>query len=393
MTRESCIPHCAKQVLAIVRQDYYELLDHDACGAALLNIFEYWANAAMAHDPDVERPWVGARPIRQFEQLLLGIATDKQIRKRLALLEQRGFIVTKAPAKRGAAKEYQVRVPEIQAALAGHLTDDTLPCRSNDPSLVGCLTDEIPSHRSNNRSPVGQITDDPSVKQPEHRRSNDRALKKKLQDLEKEGFREENFGLPVSQLGAEVSPRPKAIQIGMVKYTQPPETIDLSDLWANNPGMAKSKLRFVAPQHKRLDMVAHGFGQWWVGPGRNDFDPWLIKACQVRKRKLEQPAELGDAKTYLNNLLKQGDWANLELRCEEARAMRERGTVRPDVQTDATQVAKPTPSDWSAEAQRDSALGLARFKVSRGQIEQAIAIAGRYGISKAEVGLPLAQNI
>ena len=48
MSRESCIAHPPKQVIAIVRQDYYELMNRDACAAALLNIFEYWANAAIA---------------------------------------------------------------------------------------------------------------------------------------------------------------------------------------------------------------------------------------------------------------------------------------------------------------------------------------------------------
>jgi hypothetical protein len=58
MSRESCIAHRPKQALAIVRQDYYELTGRDACAAALLNIFEYWANAALAAEPTVERPWI-----------------------------------------------------------------------------------------------------------------------------------------------------------------------------------------------------------------------------------------------------------------------------------------------------------------------------------------------
>jgi hypothetical protein len=382
MTRESCIVHQAKQVLAIVRQDYYELLDHDACGAALLNIFEYWANTAIANDPENERPWVGARPIHEFEQMLLGIATDKQIRKRLVILEKRGFIQTRAPAKRGAAKEYQVRIPEIQAALIGQITDSEISQRSNDQPTIGQITDDFFYHWSNDQPPIGQITDASSVKQPMSRRSNDRALKKKRKELEIEDLRTGDLiSSDDSNWKAHHNPQPQIIQVGVVKYTQPPETIDLSDLWAINPGLAKLKLQFIAPQHKRLEMVAHGFGKWWVGPGRNDFDPWLIQACQSRKRKLEQPSEPADAKNYLNNLLKQGDWANLELRCEEARAIREREKALSE------EPAQPTPSDWSAEAQRASALGLAQFKVSRGEVEQAIAIACRYGISHNEIGL------
>ena len=137
MTRESCIAHPPKQAISIVRQDYYELTGRDACAAALLNIFEYWANAALAADASVERPWVGARPIREFERLLLGIATDKQIRKRLAMLEASGFIHTRPPAKRGAAKEYQVRVTEIQQAISQQVLDSGLSLRSFDPSAMG----------------------------------------------------------------------------------------------------------------------------------------------------------------------------------------------------------------------------------------------------------------
>ena len=118
MSRESCIAHPPKQLLAIIRQDYYELTGRDACAAALLNIFEYWANAAIANDPSIERPWVGDRPIREFEQMLLGIATDKQIRQRLQRLEGMGFIQTRVPARRGAAKAYRVLLPEIQQALS-----------------------------------------------------------------------------------------------------------------------------------------------------------------------------------------------------------------------------------------------------------------------------------
>ena len=67
-------------------------------------------------------------------------------------------------------------------------------------------------------------------------------------------------------------PEAENFQFGVVTYRQPPDEIDYADLWATNPGMAKMELRVIAPGHKRLDMVAHGFGQWWVGPGLNDFD-------------------------------------------------------------------------------------------------------------------------
>ena len=188
MSRESCITHRAKQAIAIVRQDYYELMNRDACAAALLNIFEYWANAAIAVDSsagnsNIERPWVGARPIREFEQMMLGIATDKQIRKRLLLLEARGFIRMQAPAKRGAAKAYQVQVPEIQQALVGQITKLSSDPRSNNRDPFGQMTGSDNLLRSNDRQPFGHLTNGPSVKRPILLRSNDRALKRYIQRI------------------------------------------------------------------------------------------------------------------------------------------------------------------------------------------------------------------
>jgi hypothetical protein len=155
MSRESCIAHRPKQALAIVRQDYYELTGRDACAAALLNIFEYWANAALANDPTVEQPWVGERPIREFEQLLLGIATDKQIRKRLMQLEELGWIETRAPAKRGAAKAYRVLLPELQQALVAQMTREKKLLGSNNRQPFGQMTDEAHTARSNDPLPLG----------------------------------------------------------------------------------------------------------------------------------------------------------------------------------------------------------------------------------------------
>lgn len=112
--------------------------------------------------------------------------------------------------------------------------------------------------------------------------------------------------------------------VGCVRYTQPPESIDLADLWTDSPEKARLELRAIAPGHKRLEMVAHGFGRWWVGPGLNDFDEHLIQACRNRKRKFQQPDSISDAKTYINNMIRNGDWANFSLRCEEAISLRER---------------------------------------------------------------------
>ena len=392
MSRESCISHQPKQAIAIVRQDYYDLMGKDACAAALLNIFEYWANAAISANSTVERPWVGARPIREFEQLMLGIATDKQIRKRLAFLEEHGFIQTRPPAKRGAAKEYQVLIPEIQRALVGQMTNQETAYRSNNLHSFGQMTSDEGLLRSNDQPPFGQMTDTPSVKQPTTLRSNDRALKKKSKESKKESLKEGQIAFSDFGQGASEPVEPELLQIGVVAYRQSPDEVDLSELWERNPGMAKDQIRFLAPGHKRPEMVAHGFGRWWVGLGLNDFDEFLIKACQKRKQKLEQPDGIGDAKTFINNLLKNGDWANFALRCDEAKELQDRASV---AQMATAEARSPKPAatpvmsalERTETEQREAAIGLLKFKISQGKLDEARAIADMKGIPYLEIGL------
>ena len=403
MTRESCIAHPPKQAISIVRQDYYELMNRDACAAALLNIFEYWANAAISSDPTVERPWVGARPIREFEQMLLGISTDKQIRKRLVRLEALGFIQTTAPTKRGEAKAYRVLVPEIQRALVGqmtgHIAEEEKSLLSNNPYPSGQMTDKDTISRSNDTSVFGQMTDTPSVKPPPLLRSNDRALKKIPKEPKKEDMKEKDpktlFSLsrqekPVSELSELRLPQ-AAVQIGCVRYAQPPEQIDLAELWAVNPEKARAQVKAISPAHRRPEMVAYGVGQWWIGPGLNDFDEHLIQACRNRKRKFQQPDSVSDAKTFINNMLRNQDWGNFSLRCDEAITLRKRqqaAVVTPQkLRTSA--VESKSPFERSLQERRASALGLVRFKVSQGDIERAISISQQFGFSSAEINLNL----
>ena len=263
--------------------------------------------------------------------MLLGIATDKQIRKRLVLLEARGFIQTKAPTRRGAAKEYRVLIPEIQQALVGQITELEISLRSDNQRHFGQMTQEDERLRLNDPPSFGQITGDASVKQPVLLRSNDQALKKKPKEFKKEDLKEARLSVfgSGSEEAAQVSHEEQMdgrshIQTRTVQYAQSPETIDLADIWDTNPAMAKAKLRLIAPGHKRLEMVARGFGQWWIGPGLNDFDARLVQACRNRKRKCQQPSGEVDAKTYINNMLRNGDWGNIALRCEEAQALKQR---------------------------------------------------------------------
>ena len=372
MNRTSCIAHPPKQAIAIVRQDYYELMNHDAVAAALLNIFEYWANAALAANPTEVRPYLGARPIREFEQLLLGIATDKQIRKRLAILAERGFIQMKRSVRRGFATTYRLMVPEVQTALAAS----------------GQTTDGV-----NNLRAAGQMTNESAVKQPAALRSFNRALKKKPKEYKKEE-REKNplpFAENTNSFSEEKSnltpeePVKEPVCIGTIAYAQSPETVDLSMLWERNPLAAKEKVHSIAPGHKRPSMVAHGLGRWWIGPGINDFDPLLVQACQQRKRKCQQSDSEADAKTYLNNMLRKEDWGNLTLRCEEAKALK---CKKQEIeQAKAPQIQeRAKPFEWPEEERRASLLGLVRFKLKRGDVEKARAIARQVGLKLTSSG-------
>lgn len=183
-------------------------------------------------------------------------------------------------------------------------------------------------------------------------------------------------------------PDERIFQFGVVTYQQQPGEIDFADLWATNPGMAKMELRAIAPGHRRLEMVAHGFGQWWVGPGLNDFDESLIKACQKRKQKFQQPDSVGDAKTFINNMLKSGDWGNFSLRCDEARTLQERmrridRQATRDVADDSSIASMKT----SQSDRLSSSIGLARFKVSQGDYARAREIAALCNLSYETIGL------
>ena len=269
-------------------------------------------------------------------------------------------------------------VPEVQAALrrlrgAGQMTEDGADRTPND-------------QRS-----IGRITRGAAVKQPNVLRSNDQALKKDLKDFKEEKERKgicSSFELSQLDDDAEqMSDRraaAKPVQVGGVRYVQPPEAIDLASLWEESPQLAKRKLRRLAPGHRRLEMVAHGFGHWWVGPKLNGFDPQLVQACQQRKRKFQQSDSEADAKTYINNMIRSGDWANLALRCEEAKALKRRATEVKQTEARATQPQQPFV--WPEQERKASALGLMRFKLKRGDVEGARAIAQQFGLKPTDNG-------
>jgi hypothetical protein len=96
---------------------------------------------------------------------------------------------------------------------------------------------------------------------------------------------------------------------------------------------------------------------------------------------------VGDAKTFLNNMIRNGDWANFALRCDEAKTLRELAVVLPVAGSVEPIGARRSPFERTQAERRESALGLARFKVLRGQVAEALAIAQKFGITRAELGL------
>lgn len=92
MSRESCIQHPQNERLAVIRGAYKEATG-DAVAAAILAYLEYLANGVLARhlEPEnITQVDLGDLSIREFEDALLSLSTDKQIRKRLDYLEFTG---------------------------------------------------------------------------------------------------------------------------------------------------------------------------------------------------------------------------------------------------------------------------------------------------------------
>ncbi|PHJ59620.1 hypothetical protein VF14_32640 [Nostoc linckia z18] len=162
--------------MAIVREDYF-LLTRDCTAAAILSIFEYWANAAIALNANELEPWLGIKTVKDFEEMLLGIATDKCIRRALHKLREAGFIDIRKPLAHRKSLEYRFLITTVQSAL-------------NELFNGKNTADFDKSQRSNDRSPNGKNTVDFDKSQ----RSNGRlTIYKKDQDLEE--IREKEISL------------------------------------------------------------------------------------------------------------------------------------------------------------------------------------------------------
>ena len=188
--RESCISHKPKSSLLVIREDYFRLTRCDKVLAALLSVFEYWANGEVARswespsrattdsasgsdagasprsgeisknpNSSEESINLGIRTISEFEQLTLWIATDKQIRTKLKGLEELGFIsILKGTGNHTA---YTLNISYLQQALDAVDWSISLaelrhhyPYRCTHPS--GLLTEPPPVNKPH---PSGLLTE------------------------------------------------------------------------------------------------------------------------------------------------------------------------------------------------------------------------------------------
>jgi len=294
MSRESCISHAPRQAIAIVRSDYYQLTDKDCVAAAILNIFEYWANSAIAKNPNEINPWVGAHSVSEFEELLVGISTDKQIRDRLKKLEARGFIQTKQQKTYRRTLEFRFMVEVVQSAL------DELP-KANGQTTVD-------SPKAN-----GQTTVEPTVKQPLSQRSNNRLTLYK-EDL-KEDLKEDPPIVPqIEKEGAEVEQVAIAVEILIDPEPVNPQSQEAKITPKNQNGFNGTNIPardgFTALTGKD-PKTGKDYASWQgllteQGKSRVDIDPKFVAyvADSIRKYpnfKLMSVVELRrEAKKYIN---------------------------------------------------------------------------------------------
>lgn len=77
-------------------------------------------------------------------------------------------------------------------------------------------------------------------------------------------------------------------------------------------------------------------------------------------------------------MLRNGDWGNLALRCEEAQALKQRSHDPVDIGS-REQPTKCSPFKRSNEDRKAIAAGLARYKTACGDMEGAKAISQQFG--------------
>ncbi|ESA38514.1 hypothetical protein N836_31735 [Leptolyngbya sp. Heron Island J] len=312
--------------MAVIRQDYYDITA-DAVASALINFFEFRANGVISsnsNQANSEDIPLGEISIKEFQEALLGLSTDKQIRKRLDYLIQQK-IVSRAK-KTGRVTEFVFHIGNTQSAIdhpgqmtapyPGHLTKEP---RSNDQRTP---VKQPHQPRSNDRSSIYKN----NLKEKEERKKDPSPFEKPATQPEEINssvqINEQNSGqtgsasLDLGQAksvgkdqGGNVPPPPK---VGVVTYKQSPESIDLSELWEVAEYEAKAKARALAPGHRHPALVAHGLGDIWVGPNVSDFDAGLLALIAKNKKTGNHPDNRAACVTFITRAIRDADWAKLE---------------------------------------------------------------------------------
>jgi hypothetical protein len=244
MSRETCIQHRPHNRLAIVREDYFDLTG-DAVAAALLNYFEYRANSALAPETEPENMssvGIGPISIAEFQTSLLGLSTDKQIRRRLSYLRDQGAISC-PDTRQGKTPNYTVEVSRIQRMLHGsesvekfgqttsvkqprsnNLGQITEPLRSNDQSNLGQITEPL---RSNDQY---SLYKNKEVDQSVRARPQKNAIPSDIQRFESQFIPETTMPWIIKphRYNPEIDPRMMAgVKAHLDKYDQPSQPVDV----------------------------------------------------------------------------------------------------------------------------------------------------------------------
>ncbi|MBL1176925.1 hypothetical protein [Pantanalinema sp. GBBB05] len=342
MSRESCISHRAKQMILVIRQDYYELMNRDATAAAIMGLFEYWANAAISSDPDNDAPNLGERSIREFQDALLGVSTDKQIRIRLQKIEAMGFIKIEGKQSGSKPKRYQFFISKVQHALnkleqTHSVKQPNLVIRSNDQTGEFGQTTELTG--SNNQmnsvkqpNGIGSNNQMNSVKQPNGIGSNNQMNSVKQPNLEASNQDVVNDSV--------------SLEFKRNKEEEREELAAKTNLSHNASARAEIRMR-TGNLHPEL--VQAGLGEIWHGPGWNDFDPEIVKACCRHLKKINFPHEYGNGLTYVNNCIYKAKWGELEQRRNE---MHKFQAEQQHEQTPAIAEPEPEPEPLTGEELR-----------------------------------------
>jgi hypothetical protein len=123
-------------------------MNRDTTAAALLGLFEYWANGAIALNPKLAEKAVipvGAHSIAEIVEMLVGISGEKTIRQKLKILQDKTYISAKGSKADGAAKVYFLSRKNLLDDL-GKFTDPPLGKNADplgkftDPTLVNLPT-------------------------------------------------------------------------------------------------------------------------------------------------------------------------------------------------------------------------------------------------------------